>query len=95
VSWFRISFAENAFRRLLKARGLQLETMTIDEGIDAMTAFHTEHRAQHTEGGEDSLKQRRRGDTLIITRRMTRSDNDLSHTLTLTVSSAGARLDFS
>ena len=80
---------------MLHKHGWTLETLTIDESIDAMTAFHTEHRAQHTEGGEDSLTQRRRGDTLVITRRMTRSDNDLSHTLTLTVSSAGARLDFS
>lgn len=94
MSWFRISFAENAFRRLLKERGHSLESLSIDDGIELMTAFHTEHRAQHTAGGEDSLRQRRRGDTVIIERRMTRSDQTLSRTLRLTLDARGGHLDF-
>ena len=90
-----MSFAENAFRRLLKERGLRLETMTIDEGIDAMREFHADHRAQHTIGGEDALRQRRRGDTVTISRSMTRSDDHLTRTLTLAIDSHGGRLTFS
>lgn len=93
MAWFRISFAENAFRRLLKERGLTLETLTVDQGIEAMTAFHTDHRPQH--GGEDSLHQRRRGTTVTISRRMARADDQVPHTLTLTIDANGGRLTFS
>ena len=92
MSWFRVSFAENAFRRLLKERGLTLETLSVEDGIEAMILFHTDHRAQHTMGGEDSLTQRRRGDTVTITRRMRRSDQPLTRTLTLTVGPGGGLL---
>lgn len=95
MPWFRISFAENAFRRLLKERGLTLDTLTVEQGIEAMTAFHADHRAQHTVGGEDSLRQRRRGDTVTISRSMTRTDGELTRVLRLTVGPDGGRLTFS
>ncbi len=95
MAWFRIPFAENAFRRFLKERGLTLETLSVEEGIAAMTAFHVEHRAQHTVGGEDTLQVTRSRDTATVVRRMTRSDQTLSRTLTLTIDAAGARMSFS
>jgi hypothetical protein len=95
VPWFRISFAENAFRRLLKERGLTVEALTVEQGIEAMQAFHADHRAQHTVGGEDSLRQRRQGETVTISRRMTRSDDGVTRTLRLTVGPDGGHLTFS
>ncbi len=49
MSWFRISFAENAFQRVLKAHGWKLDSITIDEGVAAMLEFYVQHRAQHTD----------------------------------------------
>lgn len=59
MAWFRISFAEKAFLRILAARGVALETMTVDDGVSAMLKFYTEHRAQHTRLDED-------GDMLLL-----------------------------
>ena len=59
MAWFRISFAEKAFLRLLAARGLTLETLTVDDGVSAMIEFYTDHRAQHTRLDDD-------GDGLLI-----------------------------
>ena len=46
--WFRISFAENAFRRHLAGLGDQLESLRIGGAVAAMTGFYTDFRAQHT-----------------------------------------------
>lgn len=45
--WFRISFAENAFRRFLTEVGESLESLRIGTALKAMTAFYTDARAQH------------------------------------------------
>jgi hypothetical protein len=45
--WFRISFAENAFRRHLSEIGESLETLRIGTALRAMTGFYTDSRAQH------------------------------------------------
>ena len=58
--WFRISFAENAFRRHLTETGKPLETLRVGSALDVMTGFYTEARAQHArilEGGDGLLWQ--------------------------------------
>jgi hypothetical protein len=45
--WFRISFAENAFRRYLAEIGETLETLRIGGALKAATGFYTASRAQH------------------------------------------------
>jgi hypothetical protein len=45
--WFRISFAENAFRRYLGEIGEALEAMRIGPALKAATGFYSAHRAQH------------------------------------------------
>lgn len=45
--WFRISFAENAFRRYLAEAGEPLESLRIGSALKAVTGFYTGHRAQH------------------------------------------------
>lgn len=45
--WFRISFAENAFRRHLAEIGESLESLRIGTALRAMTGFYTDARAQH------------------------------------------------
>ena len=59
MAWFRISFAENAFRRLLRKHDWTVETLTIDNGVEAMVEFYTHERAQHTKVDED-------GDMLLV-----------------------------
>lgn len=59
MAWFRISFAEKAFLRILQAQGVSLEAMTVDEGVAAMLEFYREHRAQHTRLDSD-------GDGLLL-----------------------------
>lgn len=75
MAWFRISFAEKAFLRLLAARGLTLETLTIDEGVAAMIEFYREHRAQHTrlEDDDDGLLVQWSAGRLDLTRQLIRS----------------------
>jgi hypothetical protein len=51
--WFRISFAENAFRRHLAERGEPLESLRIGDALAAMTGFYTASRAQHARILED------------------------------------------
>lgn len=45
--WFRISFAENAFRRFLAEAGERLESLRIGTALKAMTGFYSDTRAQH------------------------------------------------
>jgi hypothetical protein len=45
--WFRISFAENAFRRHLTEIGESLESLRIGTALRAMTGFYADARAQH------------------------------------------------
>jgi len=94
VAWFRISFAEKAFLRLLAARGLSVETMTVDEGVTAMIDFYTQHRAQHTrldDDGDGLLVQWSPG-RLDVARQMIRSGSDdspvMQLSLTFTVNAA-------
>jgi len=77
VSWFRISFAENAFRRVLHKHGWTLETLTIDDGVAAMLEFYTQHRAQHTKLDEDGdmLLVKWGGGQLHLVRQFIRSGN--------------------
>ena len=58
--WFRISFAENAFRRHLTELGEPLESLRIGSAVAAMTGFYTAARAQHariTDDGDGLLWQ--------------------------------------
>lgn len=94
MAWFRISFAEKAFLRLLKAGDLGLESITVDEGVSAMIEFYELHRAQHTRLDEDGdgLLLEWSPETLNVTRQLIRSgspDNPIMQlSLTFTVSSA-------
>lgn len=45
--WFRISYAENAFRRTLAEAGTALESLRIGDAIAAMAGFYSAFRAQH------------------------------------------------
>jgi hypothetical protein len=45
--WFRISFAENAFRRYLAEAGETVEGLRIAGALAATTGFYADHRAQH------------------------------------------------
>ena len=51
--WFRISFAENAFRRHLTERAETLDELRIGTAVAAMTAFFTDFRAQHARIRDD------------------------------------------
>lgn len=51
--WFRISFAENAFRRYLGEVGETLESMRVGSALKAATGFYAGHRAQHARILED------------------------------------------
>ena len=58
--WFRISFAENAFRRYLTERTQDLDQLQIGTAVAAMTGFFTDFRAQHariTDDGDGLLWQ--------------------------------------
>lgn len=70
--WFRIAYSRNAFLRHLAALGLELETLTPDEGASAMRSFMERYRPQHAE--LDTLTVR--GST--FTRRMQRHDHPVA-----------------
>lgn len=46
--WFRISFAENAFRRYLAQTGDAVGELRIAGALAATTGFYADSRAQHT-----------------------------------------------
>ena len=88
MAWFRISFAEKAFLRILVERGLALDALAVEDGVAAMLAFYADHRAQHTRLDED-------GDMLLlqwgdgqlgITRQMIRSGDPDSPVMQLSLS---------
>ena len=88
MAWFRISFAKNAFTRLLTHRGLAIESMSIDDGVAAMQEFYAQHRAQHADLADDGdmlLLQWGAGE-LSITRRMVRSGGGDTPTMQLRLS---------
>lgn len=94
--WFRISFADKAFLRLLAEKGLAVEALDIETGIAVMTEFWEQHGAQHTrgDGGEDELLITRRP-SVAITRRMVRDGGDQqAYELTLSFESGEPRLEF-
>ena len=45
--WFRIAYAENAFRRSLAEQGLDLEALRAPEAVRAVIGFYRAARAQH------------------------------------------------
>lgn len=51
--WFRIAFAENAFRRYLAETGASLDGMRIGPALAATVGFYADHRAQHTRLTDD------------------------------------------
>ena len=58
--WFRISFAENAFRRFLSAADRKPESLRAPESLALVAGFYSDHRAQHariTDGGDRLLWQ--------------------------------------
>src|SRR5690606_29316674 len=77
VPWFRISFAEKAFLRILGNHGWKLDTMTVDEGVAAMLEFYREHRAQHTDlvSDDDGLLMQWGNGIVDITRQLIRAGN--------------------
>lgn len=58
--WFRISFAENAFRRHLATTEHELDDLRIGSALSAVTDFYRAFRAQHariTDAGDGLLWQ--------------------------------------
>jgi hypothetical protein len=58
--WFRISFAENAFRRVVTASGASIESLRAPDALALVAAFYRDHRAQHariTDQGDALLWQ--------------------------------------
>ena len=58
--WFRISFAENAFRRFIAAADRTPDTLRAPDALGLVAGFYADHRAQHariTEGGDQLLWQ--------------------------------------
>ena len=51
--WFRISFAENAFRRHLAAAGERVDDLRMPAALATTIDFYTGHRAQHTRLTDD------------------------------------------
>ena len=45
--WFRISFAENAFRRHLAQSGVSLADLRVPAAVSVVAAFYRDSRAQH------------------------------------------------
>jgi phosphoglycolate phosphatase-like HAD superfamily hydrolase len=95
MAWFRILYAKNAFVRSLG--GVKPDSLLPEEGLDAMIDFYRDHRAQHTEAGDDVLefawKTNNDGFQLAICRRMQRHDSDEpSRTLELAYRFAASEL---
>jgi hypothetical protein len=86
--WFRISYAENAFLRVLKARGLALDTLSAADGVEAMVEFYDTYRAQHADLDADGdVLELRVDDAITVRRTMTRDDGTQPpRTLALTFS---------
>ena len=58
--WFRISFAENAFRRVISGSGRSLEKLHAPDAVALVAEFYRDHRAQHariTDRGDSLLWQ--------------------------------------
>jgi hypothetical protein len=58
--WFRISFAENAFRRLISASSRSLDDVRAPDAVALVAEFYRDHRAQHariTDRGDSLLWQ--------------------------------------
>jgi len=79
-------YSRNAFLRHLTALGLELDTLTIDDGERAMRSFMEDYRPQHAELDE----LRVRGQT--FTRRMQRHDHPVA-TLRLSFRDGVPQLD--
>ena len=77
MAWFRIAFAEKAFLRVLGNHGWTLESITVDQGVEAMLEFYTLHRAQHTvlEDDDDGLLLQWGNGMVDLTRQLIRSGN--------------------
>ena len=75
MAWFRIAFAEKAFLRVLGNHGWTLESITVDQGVEAMLEFYTLHRAQHTvlEDDDDGLLLQWGNGMVDLTRQLIRS----------------------
>ena len=93
--WFRISFAENAFRRFIAAAGRQPDSLRAPESLALVAGFYADHRAQHariTDGGDRLLWQwgpdaDATSFTVDLTRQLTREGDDQPIVqLTLTLS---------
>ena len=78
MAWFRILYAKNAFVKSLG--GVKPASLSPADGLAAMVAFYRDHRAQHTEVGDDVLefawKTDDDGFELAISRRMQRHGSD-------------------
>ena len=75
MAWFRIAFAEKAFLRILGNHGWTLDSITVDQGVEAMLEFYTLHRAQHTvlEDDDDGLLLQWGNGMVDLTRQLIRS----------------------
>ena len=82
--WFRIAYAENAFRRFLDARGTALPGLRAPEATTLVLAFYREYRAQHariTDEGDGLLWQwgpdaDAERFTVDLTRQLVRDEDD-------------------
>ena len=75
MAWFRIAFAEKAFLRILGNHGWTLDSITVDQGVEAMLDFYALHRAQHTvlEDDDDGLLLQWGNGMVDLTRQLIRS----------------------
>jgi len=91
--WFRIAYAENAFRRFAVARGTDPATLHAPEAVSLALAFYREMRAQHAriqdqgdallwQWGPDADAQ---AFTVDLTRQLVREDRDDITQLALTL----------
>jgi hypothetical protein len=53
AGWFRISFAENAFRRYLATTAVPLDSLKLGTALTAVTEFYRLARAQHASLPDD------------------------------------------
>ena len=77
--WFRISFADKAFLRLVAARGLTLDSLSAPNAWPRCSTSTPNDRAQHTDlaAGGDTLTLTVRRSRSELARTMTRSDDAL------------------